>query len=70
MDELNRADEINRASEAQKWPTDKNKYDKEYLRIYGKECPRCKGLGIIPTDTRFKCPDCNGIGYREKLKER
>ena len=43
--------------EAMKWPTDKPRYDKNYLRLYGIICKHCKGQG---------CPACNWLGDFDK----
>jgi len=55
--------------EFQKYPTDKRKWDRNYLKIFGIKCPKCKGTGMIPGG---QCDDycrfCNGIGYVEKNK--
>ena len=32
------------------------KYERNYLRVFGKLCPKCKGAG---------CLDCKGIGRVE-----
>jgi len=52
-------------------PVNKEKYDRGYLRVFGKICPLCKGTGILEKDNIafvFTCPKCNGIGYIEKEK--
>lgn len=46
-------------NEKMKWPTDKAKYDRNYLRLYGKRCLLCKGYKDF-------CEKCNGIGWVEK----
>jgi len=57
--------------EAMKWPTDKDKYDRNYLRLFGKVCPKCKGTGeinfswVIVPDAKI-CSKCLGLGYVEK----
>ena len=43
-------------NEKQKWPTNKDQYDKNYQKIFGKRCPKCLGLNHI------KCDKCNGLG--------
>jgi len=55
-------------NESQKWPTDKARYDKNYLRLFGKPCPRCKGTGRSGTLKKWVrcCSRCDGIGYVEK----
>ena len=54
-------------NEKQKWPSNKIKYDKNYLRLFGKCCPECRGIGIVDGDgIAYKCTDCNGIGYVRK----
>ena len=58
-------------NEFQKWPTDKPRYDKNYLRLYGKPCLKCKGTGLQYEPLSYEengkdipeCPDCNGVGY-------
>ena len=45
-------------NEKQKWPTDKPRYDKNYLRLYGKPCPVCTGRQEV-----LACWKCGGIGY-------
>ncbi len=32
-------------NEKQKWPTDKKKYDENWIRAFGIKCKRCKGSG-------------------------
>jgi len=60
-------------NEKQKWPTDKVKYDKGYLRLFGKICPLCNGKprGILSKygEGWTTCPRCNGIGYVERKDE-
>ena len=46
-------------NEIQKWPTDKVKYDKNYIRLYGIVCKYCKGKG---------CPACNWLGGFDNVK--
>jgi hypothetical protein len=46
--------------EGMKWPTDKPRYDKNYLRLYGKICPTCKGKN------KNVCSRCMGLGRVEK----
>lgn len=50
-------------SEFQKYPGDKKTFDLNYLKIFGKKCPKCMGSGIIDSKN---CPNCNGNGYVEK----
>jgi len=57
-------------NEHQKWPTDKRRYDRNYLRMFGKKCPKCNGDGVTrrheqPPYIR-ECTLCNGLGYVEK----
>lgn len=47
-----------------KWPTDKAKYDKNYLKLYGEPCHHCGGVG--GKVGMYSCEKCNGIGYVEK----
>jgi len=62
-------------NEFQKWPSDKKKFDREFLRLYGNKCSKCNGTGeirdcILYDDWEFhKCPFCNGIGYIEKPRK-
>lgn len=50
--------------EGMKWPTDKARYDKNYLRLFGKVCSECSGIGIVDGDgIAYKCINCNGLGY-------
>ena len=46
---------------------DQKKYDKNYLRIFGDECPVCLGSGMTD-NTWGQCPNCDGIGYIKKEK--
>lgn len=56
-------------NEKQKWPTNKKKFDKEYLRIYGEKCPECHGIGLTEDLTgQYMCNKCFGVGYIEKAK--
>ena len=61
--------------EALKWPSNKDKYDREYLRIFGIKCTHCNGTGWIKEHdpeigalqgVEYYCPYCNGIGYIKK----
>ena len=40
-----------------KWPTDKPRYDKNWVKIFGVTCRYCKGQG---------CPACNWMGGFDK----
>jgi len=61
-------------NERQKWPSNKKRYDKNYLRLFGKKCPKCKGIGLKYEPLSYEedgrdipsCVNCNGIGYVEK----
>ena len=56
-------------NEKMKWPTDKAKYDKNYLRLYGKVCPICNGKakGVPHKDGGWvTCPECSGLGKVKK----
>ena len=54
-------------SEFQKWPTDKKKWDRNWLRIFGKKCWFCKGKGYLENDEKcIPCKVCGCIGYTEK----
>jgi len=60
-------------NEYQKWPTDKKRYDRNYLRYHGKVCPKCNGDGEArwhkqPPHVRL-CALCNGLGYVEREKK-
>lgn len=45
-------------------PTDPQKWDENYIRIFGKPCEPCQGTGRwYPEDI---CPHCKGIGKVEK----
>jgi len=56
-------------NEHQKWPTDKRRYDRNYLRYHGKVCPKCNGQGHQAKNKRFvTCLFCDGLGYVEKKK--
>jgi len=50
-------------SEAQKWPTDKSRYDRNYQKIFCPTktliCKYCKGKG---------CPACNWMGGFDNIK--
>jgi len=37
-------------------PVDQKKFQRNYLRIFGRECPECKGQG---------CSRCDDIGFLE-----
>ena len=61
-------------NEFEKWPSDKRKYDSNYLRIYGRECPRCHGTGnnactVYMNGTHPPCHYCGGLGYIEKERK-
>lgn len=43
-----------------KWPTDKPRYDKNWIKIFGTICEYCKGKG---------CPNCNWLGGFERTKK-
>lgn len=56
-----------------KWPTDKERYDREYLRIYGVPCKHCKTRGwyedfckVQKKMIKTTCIFCNGLGFKEK----
>ena len=48
-------------NEKQKYPTNKQQYDKNYLMIFGKRCPKCRGYKDF-------CNTCGGIGWVKKEK--
>lgn len=48
---------------------DKTKYDRNYLRIYGRLCSRCNGTGYCGCDMRNICTICDGLGYVPKEKK-
>lgn len=61
-------------NESMKWPTDKARYDLNYLRIYGERCDVCDGRGyhedkppMMKQKVRTTCLICQGIGYVEKI---
>lgn len=63
-------------SEFQKYPTDKKKFDANWLRIFGKKCKRCGGdgswhsvMGFTKIIDIVKCPECDGFGYVEREKK-
>lgn len=51
-------------------PVNRNKYDKNYLRIYGRPCDICKEQGWLPDKDRHgkivktTCLICGGSGRR------
>jgi hypothetical protein len=52
---------------------DKKAFDEGWLRIYGVECPMCKGVGYfadaIRTDfVKTKCLLCDGLGKVDPRK--
>jgi len=54
-------------------PVNKEKYDKNYLRIFGVVCPQCNGKGYLEDfgvqkneKIKTKCLICQGYGYVEK----
>ena len=52
-------------------PVNKQKYDKNYLRIYGMRCPICLGHGFSEIDMtgyfiQVACSNCHGVGYLEQ----
>ena len=53
-------------------------YEIAWLKLYGKVCPKCKGIGWIPEHDKelgalqfvqIQCPRCKGIGYIKKDKD-
>lgn len=63
--------------ESQKYPTDKKKFDKNWIRIFGKKCFMCRGTGYKEEHdpelgalqgVKILCPNCKGIGKVEKNK--
>jgi len=52
-------------------PVDKRKFDRGYLRVYGKECGICKGWGHTLTEDNSicMCTSCDGLGYVEKERK-
>ena len=57
-------------NEAMKWPSDKKRYDQNYLRVFGEKCPHCHGVGRIDffgIDT--ECVICHGVGYVERRRD-
>lgn len=58
-------------SEYQKYPENKEQFDRNWIRAFGKVCPDCKGKGTLPDKYRGKvidtlCLRCQGIGKVEK----
>ena len=62
-------------NEFQKWPTDKKKYDENWIRVFGIKCKRCKGSGWTSEydpelgalqGVQYHCPKCKGTGKVEK----
>lgn len=60
-------------NESQKWPTDKIKYDRNYLRAHGKPCIACDTRGWfedkvpgMKKKVKTTCIICQGLGYIEK----
>lgn len=51
---------MSKTNEKQKWPADKSKYDKNWIIIFGKLCPTCKGKD------KNACSRCMGLGKVEK----
>jgi hypothetical protein len=58
-------------------PVNKDKYDRNWLRIYGVVCPECNGAGVLGEPdfigsshvcTMHYCEKCNGVGYIERKK--
>jgi DnaJ-class molecular chaperone len=52
---------------------DDRKFSRNYLRIFGQECPRCYGTGNNPCTvymdgTHLPCHYCKGLGYVERRK--
>lgn len=46
-------------------PVNQDKYDKNWLRLYGVKCPKCKGEGVVGGITGHWCLTCNGHGLVE-----
>lgn len=56
-------------NEKQKYPTNKRRYDRNYLRAHGQVCPDCMGAGLDKIFTNpVTCKKCDGLGYVEKEK--
>lgn len=62
-------------SEYQKYPTDKKKFDRNWIKIFGVKCKRCRGSGWLPEydpelgaeqGVEYICPKCKGIGKIER----
>lgn len=58
-------------NEKMKWPSDKQRYDANYLRVFGELCPRCYGTGknasaVYMDGSQPPCLRCHGLGYVEK----
>ncbi len=53
--------------EGMKWPTDKAKYDRNWIKLFGKPCPYCGGTGGGAMAGWLRCcPRCKGLGKVEK----
>jgi len=58
-------------NEKMKYPSNKERYDKHYIKIFGERCDVCNGRGFH-TDydgvqkkwLKTTCLICNGTGYR------
>lgn len=59
-------------------PVNREKYDKNYLKLYGVLCQICNGTGVagIPdfegtkeVITQHVCLNCNGLGYIQKERK-
>ena len=58
-------------NEKMKWPTDKPRYDKNYLRLYGKKCPICGGKArrvLHRNGGWVTCPKCKGLGKVDRYE--
>jgi len=55
--------------EGMKWPTDKPRYDRNWIKLFGKKCPVCGDMARgIPSKYGgwIRCPKCKGLGKVEK----
>jgi DnaJ-class molecular chaperone len=48
-------------------PVDRQRFNRNYLRLYGKKCDLCNGDGVTNAfANEMSCPQCDGLGYVEK----
>jgi hypothetical protein len=51
-------------NEFQKYPTDKQKFDENYMRVFGVRCTRCNPKGLA--NGKRDCLKCGGLGWVKK----